>query len=166
VPNTFFHTTPAAEEILRAGFRDAEGSYGLTTLTLRGVFVANIPVDCNEGAIGDQVLEILLPGDVDLTNFELIDEGRHSAYREWCVPAELLNARAEARLLTEAEVEARLRQWAVPPKETDRTLSVSGLSTTVDQEKAVPGTARPPRGTDRLTTPSNPPKSASRPGSR
>jgi hypothetical protein len=31
VPNTFFHTTAAAEEILQNGFRDAEGSYGLVT---------------------------------------------------------------------------------------------------------------------------------------
>jgi hypothetical protein len=111
VPNTFFHTTAAAEEILQDGFRDAEGSYGLATHSLRGVFVANVPVDCNEGAIGDQVLEIMLPGDVDLTGFELIDEGQHSAYREWCVPAELLNTRAAVRLLTDAEVEARLGQW-------------------------------------------------------
>ncbi len=42
MPNTFFHTTAAAEAILWAGFRDAEGSYGLAALTLRGVFVANV----------------------------------------------------------------------------------------------------------------------------
>lgn len=112
MPKTFFHTTAAAEAILRAGFRDAEGSYGLATLTLRGVFVANVPADCNEGATGDQVLEIVLPDDVDLTDFELIEDERHSAFREWCVPAELLNTRAAVRLLTDAEVEARLRQWA------------------------------------------------------
>jgi hypothetical protein len=57
----------------------------------------------------------VLPGDLDLTDFELIDEGRHSAYREWWVPAEL-----------------------VSPGGDEPHLTVSDLPTTVDQEKGGP----------------------------
>ena len=38
----------------------------------------------NEGATGDGVLELTLPDDFDLDDYELIEEGK--PYREWCVP--------------------------------------------------------------------------------
>ena len=45
-----YHTTDAADVILAEGFRDGEGNYGLydsegRPFTLRGVFVADEPVD-------------------------------------------------------------------------------------------------------------------------
>ncbi len=57
----YYHTTDAAEAILRDGFRDSEGHYGFATLTLCGVWLANSPVDVNEGAVADQILAIDLP---------------------------------------------------------------------------------------------------------
>lgn len=95
-----FHTTYAAEAILRDGFRDGHGSYGLA---LTGVWVADTPLDINEGAHGDEVLEVTVPADV-LTDYEVAEDGK--GYREWCVPAALLNERGALRLLTEAEVDA------------------------------------------------------------
>ena len=91
-----FHTTDAAEAILRDGFRDATASYGLATTVRNGVFLADAPVGVNEGAIGDQVLEVTLPDDLDLGDFELVEGGK--PYREWCVPAALLNTRGRLRL--------------------------------------------------------------------
>jgi hypothetical protein len=44
-----YHTTDAADAILRTGFRDAEGSYGFTTVTMRVVFLADDPVGIDEG---------------------------------------------------------------------------------------------------------------------
>jgi hypothetical protein len=97
-----YHTTDAAEAILRDGFRDAMGSYELATLdgtpvTLTGVFLADMPVDINEGAVGDEVIEVALPDDLDLDDFELIQDGK--PFREWCVPAGLINAQGHLRLM-------------------------------------------------------------------
>jgi hypothetical protein len=44
-----YHTTDAADAILRTGFRDAEGSWGFTTVTLRGMFLTDDPVGIDEG---------------------------------------------------------------------------------------------------------------------
>ena len=69
-----YHTTDAAEVILRDGFRDATGSYGFVDFELTGVWLGDSPMDVNEGAKGDQVLRVEFPDDVDLGDFELIEE--------------------------------------------------------------------------------------------
>jgi hypothetical protein len=94
-----FHTTAAASAILRDGFRDGEGDYGLTGLTLRGVFLASYPVDANQGARGIDVLEVVLPDDLDLSDYAIAEEGIDPW--EWCVPAALLNEHVIVRLLTD-----------------------------------------------------------------
>jgi hypothetical protein len=63
------------------------------------VFLADAPVDANEGAAGDQVLEVALPDSLDLGDFELVEEGE--SYREWCVPAAVINQLGTVRLLTD-----------------------------------------------------------------
>ncbi|WP_156763351.1 hypothetical protein [Mycobacterium scrofulaceum] len=87
-----YHTTDAADAILRDGFRDATGSYMFANLVLTGVWLGDSPMSINEGAVGDQVLRVEFPDDVDLSDFEVIEE--HKPYREWCVPAALINQRA------------------------------------------------------------------------
>ena len=47
------------------------------------------------------MFEVTIPDDVDFDDYELIEEGM--PYREWCVPAELLN-RFPRRLLTDEEI--------------------------------------------------------------
>jgi hypothetical protein len=86
----YYHRTAKARAILARGFRD--GTTYIGGLKLTGVFLSDQPVDSNEGAKGEQLLAVALPMDVDLGDFELIEEGK--PYREWCVPAELLNQRA------------------------------------------------------------------------
>jgi hypothetical protein len=105
---TYFHTTDAAPAILRDGFLEGEGGYMFANLTLRGVFLANVPVGVNEGAKGEDVLAVTLPDDVDLGDYELGQEG--STYREWCVPANLINALGSVRLLTSEEEEEYVRR--------------------------------------------------------
>lgn len=102
MPETYFHTTDSAETILRDGFRDGTGNYGMN-ITLTGVFIANMPVGANEGAVGDQVLKVALPDDIDLDDFEIVEHGK--GYREWCVPAELINSQGVVCLLSEEEAE-------------------------------------------------------------
>ena len=88
----YYHRTnaAAADSILRHGFRDATGSYGLVGHTLTGVFISDVPLDWQEGAQGDFLLRIRVPdGQFNLDYFELVEEAK--TYREWCVPASLLN---------------------------------------------------------------------------
>ena len=103
-----YHTTNAAEAILRDGFSDAEGTYGFATLTLRGVFLAISPADVNDGAKGDQLLEVDLPDGLDLSAYAIIEEDRPAW--EWCVPADVLNQHGSVRLLTEDEADAAYRE--------------------------------------------------------
>lgn len=98
-PDHFYHRTDASAGILANGFIDATGSYGIAGHTLTGVFISDIPLDINEGAKGDELLEVRIQASVDLREFELVQP--RSPYREWCVPAELLNEHATLRLVDE-----------------------------------------------------------------
>jgi len=82
-----YHRTSAADQILAGGFRDAEGNY-LTPNTYSGVWVGDCPLDENEGAVGDRVLAIEVPEEA-IADFEWVEELK--GYREWLVPAEVLN---------------------------------------------------------------------------
>jgi len=84
----YFHRTSqrAADRILVEGFRDATDR-SKPGLELTGVFVSDIPLGFAEGAEGDALLSI--GHEADFTRFELVDNGK--AYREWCVPAAILN---------------------------------------------------------------------------
>lgn len=97
-----YHITDAADAILRDGFCDSAGSYGLV-FELTGVWLGDQIMDINEGAKGDQVLRVEFGDDVDLGDFELIQEG--CPYREWCVPATLINERATVTLMSESDVD-------------------------------------------------------------
>lgn len=69
-----YHTTDAADAILRHGFRDATGSYLFVDFDLTGVWLGDSPMDVNEGATGDQVLRVEFPDSVDLGDFEIIEK--------------------------------------------------------------------------------------------
>lgn len=89
MPRTFYHVTTRenAVQILADGFKDGVGRY-MTSHTFSGVWLADQPLDANEGASGETVLEVQLPtGIVD--EWEWIEEGK--PYREWLVPAEVVN---------------------------------------------------------------------------
>ena len=86
----FYHRTNAAKAILAHGFRDATGKYMMSGFTVRGVWVSDRPLDANEGAVGDTLLQI----DLALTRRELeFHEVKEAGkpFREWCLPARLLN---------------------------------------------------------------------------
>jgi hypothetical protein len=107
---TLYHRTtkPNAEAILAVGFNDGEGFYGTTMLT-SGVFLSDRPLDVNEGARGDVLLEVHL----ELTNeeidwYEWKEEGK--PYREWQIPASLLNSKATVTRLEEDSPPAPCRR--------------------------------------------------------
>jgi hypothetical protein len=99
----YYHTTNAADAILRHGFTDTTGTY-MMGLELTGVWLGDSPMSVNEGAKGDQVLRVEFHDDVDLDDFEVVEE--HKPYREWCVPTELISGRASVTLMSDDEVDA------------------------------------------------------------
>ena len=97
-----YHRTSAAiaERILSEGFRDATGTY-LTLNEHTGVWLSNVPLDVNEGAKGDTLLQVELPEKM-IAKFEWIEDGK--PYREWLVPALLINKKGSGlRVLDEGE---------------------------------------------------------------
>ncbi|MFJ7413063.1 hypothetical protein ACIQWZ_19930 [Streptomyces sp. NPDC098077] len=107
---TYFHTTDAAAAILRDGFRGGGGGYMLIGLDLCGVFLADEPVGPNEGAKGDDVLAVVLPDGMALDDYEIVEDLK--GYREWCIPADVINRLGRVRQLTEEEaLEASSARW-------------------------------------------------------
>jgi hypothetical protein len=86
----FYHSTTDedARSILKTGFRDATGTY-MYTMSFTGVFISNVPLDENEGSKGNTVLSVDIPI-AQLKEYELIQQPP-MGYREWCVPAYVLN---------------------------------------------------------------------------
>jgi hypothetical protein len=122
VPTVLYHrtTNAAAQEILRAGFRDATGTY-MTTSLHTGVWLSDMPLDINEGAGSGEPDDVLLRVDltVDVTSFEWIQD---IGYREFLVPADLINGHSTVRVVGEDEEEDlirarwRARGWTGPTR--------------------------------------------------
>jgi hypothetical protein len=99
-----YHRTPAAEAILQESFRDGHGTYGLSPGLGGGVFVSNLPADTNEGAKGEDLLRIEID-EALLDQYEIIDVAGHSSFREWFVPAAILNRQGEVTLVADEDAE-------------------------------------------------------------
>jgi len=56
----------------------------LVKFILTGVFIGDDPLDVNEGSIGDDVLELDLPDDLDIGEYELIEEGKEATGNGAC----------------------------------------------------------------------------------
>jgi hypothetical protein len=87
-----FHRTDKtiAERIALTGFKDGTGNYG-TANRYSGVWFSDSPLDENEGATGDVVIavELNLP-DTEIDRYEWVEDLK--PYREWLIPAALVNA--------------------------------------------------------------------------
>ena len=80
-----FYMTDVADLIVREGFGPSDRA-GFATPTARGGYVSDRPVGMAEGALGDQLLEVLFPDTLDLTDYELTGDGRLWGGREWSYP--------------------------------------------------------------------------------
>lgn len=93
-----FHRTTKdkATSILRSGFRDASGNF-MTGQQFSGVWLSEVPLDANDGAWGDTLLEVSLDcGEADLDQYEWKEDGKPQ--REWLVPASLIRERGTVRI--------------------------------------------------------------------
>lgn len=100
-----FHRTTAAKAraILAEGFRNATDRY-MTDRRWTGVWFSNVPLGTQEGAHGNAVLEVTTDlSESDLADYEWVEESK--PYREWLVPAALVNAKMSVRLVDEEEAE-------------------------------------------------------------
>jgi hypothetical protein len=89
-----FHvcTEVVADAILDSGFVDGKGRYGTNEIH-RGVWLSDRPLDDNEGASGNIVLQVSFPPKINLADYEWVEEGK--GYREWLVPADIINSEAK-----------------------------------------------------------------------
>ncbi len=95
-----FHRTSStrAQAIAAQGFRDGVGSY-LTDSSRRGVWLSDKPLDANEGAEGNTLLEVDLGlSNREIDRFEWVEEGK--PYREFLVPAGVVNRHGIVKVLT------------------------------------------------------------------
>jgi len=97
-----FHRTTAknAKTIFAKGFTDASGSFG-TRGRYTGVLLTSQPVDVNE--IDITLIEVELDLDEDaLAAYERREKG----HREWLVPAVLVNAHMNLRIIAGRKVDS------------------------------------------------------------
>jgi len=86
-----------AVKILANGFKDGTGTY-LTQHTFSGVWLSSEPLDENEGASGNRLLEITVKlSQKKIKQYEFIEKGK--PYREYLIPAAVLNRCANIRVI-------------------------------------------------------------------
>ena len=87
-----YHRTYEAEAIIRGGFHDVEGIYLTPTLDAHhGVWVSDRPLDEQEGALGNVVLEISGVPEAAIVDHEWVHPVHLRSFREFLVPADVLN---------------------------------------------------------------------------
>ena len=116
--NTLFHVTTSevAALILRDGFQGGHGCY-MTATEHQGVWLSDHEVDVldpNECAWGDTVLTVKFAIPLAaLADYEWIEERK--GYREWLVPARLIQAHATVSMAEELP-QPRSRHWPRPAR--------------------------------------------------
>ena len=92
-----------AHRILNRGFEDEPSKWGGAV----GVLLTNLPLDENEGRLGDEQLLVEIPANViseyEIVSLELsVDEAAalsESGYREWLVPSQIVNGHARVTVI-------------------------------------------------------------------
>jgi hypothetical protein len=94
-----FHRTRAknAASILKHGFRNTTGSY-MMNIVVTGVWVSDEILDEQASAGEDAILQIEVKvSNKNLDFYEVKEDGK--PYREWCIPAGILNKGKISKLL-------------------------------------------------------------------
>ncbi len=110
-PYYYVNTRAKIEAILRDGFGN---EYKEKTTGTEGVYLTDAPGEPDPDYPDDQLLEVILPSEVDISQFEIKAEGVR--WREWIVPGDLLNQSAEIRLLPKEEWSPRWKEWLLEQK--------------------------------------------------
>ena len=110
-----FHRTSseAAEKIIQEGLKDGTGNYMMIGLDepLVGTFFSDLPVNCQdgtkEGEDGGVLFEVTLDlTEAEIARYEIIEDFGPDplfGYREWCIPAALVNKHGTLRAISKDE---------------------------------------------------------------
>jgi hypothetical protein len=117
---TLYHrtTAQAAQAILDSGFRDKRDHFGFKNeagawVWVEGLWLSDVPLDGSDFGHADRdTLVAVTLDDQDLIDCEVVEEGNVQSYREWLVPAAVINARGKVRLVPSDEEEAASRRWS------------------------------------------------------
>lgn len=102
-PLVLFHRTTAekARRILVEGFRDGRGTF-MTDREFEGVWLSDRPIDA--ASMADALLRVTLSCPMhELEQFEWRDESGLMSYREWLIPASLVNQYGVVQLIDDSE---------------------------------------------------------------
>ena len=89
--------------ILGGGFKDGEGFY-MTSRQRSGVWLTDTEDDVFQGAAGDTLLKVALDlQEPDIAEYEWVEDGK--GYREWLIPAGLLNTHAISIEIADRDIE-------------------------------------------------------------
>jgi hypothetical protein len=102
-----FHRTPNGQKIIDEGFRNGEGTY-MTGMMHKGVWLSDRPLCIFEGAKGEDLLTLEIPDDV-LAEYEWVQEG--PTYREFLIPAEMVNSYGPPNLCDEDDYDWMWPTW-------------------------------------------------------
>ena len=102
----FYHATSAtaADAILKEGFRNSCISFAAAEIIPEAVFFSDYPLDTGSGTKGTTTLVVEMPEDEIRENYELVKECWHT-YREFIIPADVVNSYGPPRLCSEDEVD-------------------------------------------------------------
>jgi hypothetical protein len=90
----------AARRIMRHGFKDSTNYYMQQHLQI-GVWLSSVPLDFNKGASGQVLLQVQTDlRDSELAKYEWITK-KQEGYREWLVPAAVVNPRMTVSVIPE-----------------------------------------------------------------
>jgi hypothetical protein len=96
-----YHRTDAGDVILAEGFKNGRGTY-MTTTEHDGVWFSDTPLGINEGVLGRDLLVVEIPEEL-IADDEWVEE--HKPYREWKLPAELVNRYPVSRVVEDEDGE-------------------------------------------------------------
>ena len=99
-PSKLYHRTNrvAARRIMRHGFTDSTNYY-MTQRMRTGAWLSSIPLSFSDGVAGAVLLQVETDlRESELAEYESTEEGK--AYREWMVPAAVINRRMKVSVVS------------------------------------------------------------------
>ena len=93
-----------ANAILREGFKNNQIANAVADIIPESVYSSDYPLDTGSGTKGTTTLVVEMPEDEIRENYELVKECWHT-YREFIIPADVVNSYGPPRLCSEDEVD-------------------------------------------------------------
>jgi hypothetical protein len=109
------NTSTECAAILRDGFSD-EHEAEINPPGIFGVYLSDCPGEQDSEYPDDQLLEIVLSPQISIAQFEIFVPKEGTRWREFVVPAHLLNEWAEIRLLPKEEWGPKWERWLLEQK--------------------------------------------------